>query len=544
MRVNTWLVLVVLATALACGPAPSPTSETGGDAGAPKHGGTLSVHGVTDPFNWDPIEMKATPHDELMALYHESLLGFKKGPEYEYTQWELTPELAERWEVSGEAKTFTFHLRKGAKFQNLPPVNGREVTSEDVRFSVDYRLRNGEFKDKKLPVAQISYIFEGLDRVETPDRLTVVLHFKDPYIPFINYAASDWNPIIPREVYDKDGHFRDTPVGAGPYVVDLGGSQKGTRWAFKKNPDYWDPARPYLDGIRWLVLREESTLYAAFQTKQVDLLADGRDFNDAQELMKANPQALHNKHYQPNSSDVLLSQHTNRVSPTRDIRIRRALSLSVDRDEMNRALYGGQGEWGVPIALMGLFKPEEVRGMVRSDLEEAKRLVQEAGYPNGVTLELPISSDIEKSSLAVVQLLQAMWKKAGLNAEIKSYERVDAQQNLRTGPWDVNPRLGQGAALHDDPDSLAFGRFHSKSPQNYGKVTDPEVDRLLEAQRREADPEKRRELLRAVSKRLVDQMWAIQLLHRPKFSFWHPYVKNYRPNFGSKADYTMVWLEK
>ena len=134
--------------------------------------------------------------------------------------------------------------------------------------------------------------------------------------------------------------------------------------------------------------------------------------------------------------------------------------------------------------------------MLRFDLEEARRLVREAGHPNGVTLDLPISNNMERSSLATVELLQAMWKRAGLNAEIKAFERVDAQQKLRRGDWDVNPRLGQGAALHDDPDSLAFGRFHGKSPNNYGRVNDPEVDRLLEAQRREADPEKRREILR------------------------------------------------
>ena len=544
MKWETGLLVLGLAAALACGPAGQPGGGPSEATGQPRYGGTLNVHGVADPFNWDPVEQKGTPHDELMALYHDSLLGFKKGPEYDYMQWELTPELADRWDVASDSKTFTFHLRQGAKFQNLPPVNGREVTSADVKFSVDYRLRDGEFKEKKLPVAQISYIFEGLERVETPDRYTVVFHFKDPYIPFLNYAASDWNPILPREIYDQDGHFRDKAVGAGPFLLDLVASQKGTRWIFKKNPDYWDAGRPYVEGIRWLVLPEESTLYSAFQTKQVDLLADGRDFNDAQELMKANPQAVHSKQYQPNSSDVLLSQLPARNSPVRDIRIRRALSLTIDRDEMNRVQFGGEGEWGVPVALMGLFTPVELRQMIRFDLEEARRLVREAGYPEGIALDLPVSNDMERSSLATVELLQAMWKKAGLNAAIKAYDRVESQQKLRQGDWDVNPRLGQGAALHDDPDSLAFGRFHSKSPNNYGRVNDPEVDRLLEAQRREAAPEKRREILRSVSRRLVDQMWAIQLLHRPKYSFWHPYVKNYRPNFGSKADYTMAWLEK
>lgn len=98
--------------------------------------------------------------------------------------------------------------------------------------------------------------------------------------------------------------------------------------------------------------------------------------------------------------------------------------------------------------------------------------------------------------------------------------------------------------LHDDADSLQFGRYHSTSPNNNGHVRDPELDRMLEASRREPNVEKRRELMRNITKHIVDKAWTVELLYRPKWVFWHPVLKSYRPSFGTQADYAYSWLDK
>ncbi len=545
MEGRMWCVLSgVTLVVLACGPSSAvlPTSSSG--AHQPKPGGTLNVHVSPDPFNWDITFSRSTPNGDAVALAYDSLLGFKKGPEYEFNQLELQPELAERWEVSADAKTFTFHLRRGAKFQNLSPVNGREVTSADAKFSAEYRLRTGEFKDKKLPKAEMDYILQGHDRVDTPDRYTAVFHFKEPFVPFINYAASDGNPILAREIYDQEGHFQERLVGAGPYILDVGASQKGTRWIWKKNLDYWDPGKPYLDGIRWLVINEESTANAAFQTKQLDMLIERLDYHPAQEVLKAAPQATYYKFLQPNSSHIPFSQVEARNSPLRDIRLRKAVSFAIDRDEMNKAFFGGEGEWGLPGTMHGLFTPAEVRQLYRYDVEEARRLVREAGYRNGVTVELIIHTEETRTNISTMELLQAQLKKADINLELKFYDKTDQRAKRRQGAFDLDHIPAGFSSLHDDLDSLQFGRFHSGSQQNYNKVNDPELDRLLVATRRELNPEKRRELQRAVVQQVVEKAWGVDLLHAPKWRFWHPYVKNFKPNFGSQADYSMVWLER
>ena len=536
--------LSLLALALvACGPASAPSASPGSGSTDPKAGGQLNVRVHPDPFNWDITFSKSTPNDDATTLTYSSLLGFELGPDLAYTDLIIQPELAEKWEVSPDAKTFTFHLRQGAKFHNLPPLNGREVTSADVKFSAEYRLRSGEFKDKKLPKAEVDYIYEGLQSVDTPDKYTAVLKFKDPFVPFLSYAASDWNPIYGREIYDQDGNFQDKLIGAGPYMLDVAGSQKGSRWVFKKNPTYWDAPKPYLDSIRWLVLNEDSTAYAAFQTKQLDILHQGIDFDDAKDVQKQSPQAVSFKYMQPRANQLYLSQEPARKSPVMDQRVRQAISLATDRDEIGKVFMGGEGEWALPGSMYGFFTQEEVKKIYKYDPEEAKRLVIQAGYPNGATLEWFWPNDEDSTSVSMGQLLQAQWKKAGINVELKFLDKTDQRAKRRQADFDVDIGLGLGG-LHDDPDSLQYGRYHSKSTNNNGHVRDPELDKRLEATRQEVDPAKRRELFRETSKYIAEKAWTVELLYRPQWAFWHPYVKNYKPNFGSKGDYWMLWLDK
>ena len=105
-------------------------------------------------------------------------MGVKLGPSVDFNDVQLVPLLAEKWEISPDAKTYTFQLRKGVKFQNLPPVNGREFTSDDVKFSYEYSSRTGQFKESKLPPGKFVQYFEGLEKIETPDANTAVLHLK------------------------------------------------------------------------------------------------------------------------------------------------------------------------------------------------------------------------------------------------------------------------------------------------------------------------------------------------------------------------------
>jgi len=166
VRAAAFLFLLVIA----CGPANAPGGGSTAPGDSPKYGGTLNHRETTDPVNWDVSYNTNPPNEDGVALSHNSLIGFKMGPDVDYTELVLQPEIAERWEVSPDAKVYTFQLRKGVKFQNVPPVNGRELTSADVKWTFEYRTRKGEVADKKLPPGLVDYMYEGMELIETPDR--------------------------------------------------------------------------------------------------------------------------------------------------------------------------------------------------------------------------------------------------------------------------------------------------------------------------------------------------------------------------------------
>ena len=543
MKSSVILLAAIAALTVSCGLAGGPQPGPGADRdGQPRYGGQLNWATQVDPDDWD-ITTRGGSGDNWhgISLGHNSLLGFKMGPDVEALDTTLVPELAERWELSPDGRMFTFHLRRGAKFANVPPVNGREFNSGDVKFTVEYYSRTGEFKDKKLPAATRGFIFEGLEGVETPDASTAVIRFKDPYVPFANYAASRWFPILAKEVYQQDGHFKDRMAGTGPFILDVSATQKGTRWVWKKNPNYWEEGRPYLDEVRWLILPAEAAHHAAFQTKQLDLVQLVA-YPASHHLKAAAPQA-NVKQYQGTYSYLAVSQA--RGGALTDLRVRRALSLAIDRDAFIKIFAGGESSWALPASLYGWFTDEEVRKLVRQDIDEAKKLLAEAGYGAGLELELPVVDDGDETKRTEYELFQAQLKRAGVNTTLKWMPQSEQRVKRRTGDYDLDA-FGGGTygVFNADVDSYIYAVLHGASSGNNSKVKDPELDRLLEGTRRETDPAKRREIYRQVSLRTLDRMWQIPIFYPPRWDFWQPYLKNFAPHFTNHPNYRFSWLDK
>jgi len=518
-----------------------PGPQSGQDA-QPVYGGVFNAVAYRgDTTDWDP-NFEGRASFGTLAAYNR-LLSVEVGPNVEYTAMTLKPELAERWEVSPDGKTLTFSLRKGVKFANLPPVNGREFTAADVKWTAEYYTRSAEFKDKKLAPSRNAFMYEGLDRAEALDPYTARLSFKEPYAPFLSYAASSWNPMVAREIFDEDGSHKDRMVGTGPYQLDPQASQRGTRWVFKKNPTYWEAGKPYLDEIRNLVIIDDGTAQAAFQTKQLDVHRELKS-QGFKEGARAVPSAVAFKYFQPHALNLRLSQAQGQ--PTTDSRVRRAVNHALDRDEISKVYADGEGVWALPGAMAGLFTEAEAKQLTpKYDLQEARRLLAEAGYASGLTLELPIDDGRSQDEKTVYQLYQAQLKRAGINVDIKVMDRTQQTQKRRAGDFGLDPTTGL-SPLEADNDSILFGEFHSKfhGTSNNAKISDPELDRLLEAQRREMQPEKRRELLRNTVKRLVDQTWYVGLIYPPQWDLIHPHVKNYHMHFSNRYSYLWTWQQK
>lgn len=543
---HTWtagLSLASIAFTLAACAAPGapPGASPGAAAGAPKPGGYIQLRVSNDPFDWDMSYVgKSIPNGDGQALIYNSLLGFKAGPDVKYEELVIVPELAERWTVSADGKVYNFKLRTGVKWANLEPVQGRDLTSADVKWSFEYWSREGQFKHLKLPTGQYEWMFEGLESIETPSPSEVTLRFKEPFAPFLNYAASDFNPIVPREIYERDGHLKNQAAGTGPFQLDTAASQKGTRWVFRKNPTYWEPGKPYLDEVRWLVIPDDSTALAAFRTKQLDHIGGSSRVapNQAEEVRKALPEAVEYEYVSPAPMHLYMNA---RKKPLDDVRVRRAIAYAIDPDEFIRVLFGGKGAWALAGTFPDAFTQAEIKQIMKRDPAESRRLLAEAGYANGVDIEFIFPGKAYgEAYITSMELLQAQLKRVGINLQLKSLDKADESARKKSGDYAMTHT---NKSLESDVDSYLFNVFHPDSKANYGGTNDPQLTDLLLAQRREPEPKKRMELVRAAARRIYDQAHALALYMGPQFEFWHPYVKNYAPNFGAGGwPLTNVWI--
>lgn len=496
-------------------------------AGTPKNGGRFSVQVVDDPFDWDPTDRgKSLPQQWGIGLAYESLVGFKNGPGVPFDAAQIQPELAERWEVSPDSTVFTFHLRPGVKFANIPPVNGREMTSADVKWSFEYFSRTGEFKDKNLPKGQYDWMFEELKNIEAPDPQTVRVNFNKPFAPFLYYAGSPFIPVMPHEIYDHDGHFHDRIIGTGPFQLDVAASQKGTRWVFKKNPTYWQPGKPHFDEVVWLVVRDDAAAMAAFQAKQLDWVGENMTTNDSEVVRRANPQAEMFEYVRV--APIHLYMNT-RKQPLDDVRVRKAISFGIDRDEFVKVFTGGKGGWALAGAFPDTFSQEEIRQILRYDPAESRRLLADAGFPNGVEIEYMYTpKSLGEQHVQEMELLQAQLKKVGINLNAKPFEYADLSNRRRAGDYFMSHTA---KAIEGDVDSYLW-TWHPTSRSNYAGVNDPALNALLEGQRRESDAAKRREIARQAVRTInVDQVYGLTLYAGVDYQFVQPWVKNFAPNF-------------
>jgi peptide/nickel transport system substrate-binding protein len=539
------LLLTIALATLACGPATQQVRESG-PADQPKRGG--SIHLSTDRpdfFDLDPTYGgQSSPNYFATMLAYDRLLDFKAGPDVTYGDFQLVPSLAEKWQVSPDGRAFTFNIRKGAKYANVPPLNAREFTSADVKWTIDYHQRTGELAGKNLPKGSYTFTTEGIDRIDTPDSHTITVRFKEPFVPFLNYVPTYNLVMLPREIYQEDGHLKNRMVGTGPFQMDEAAGQKGTRSVFKRHPEYWDKERPYLEEVRYLVLPEERTRVAAFQTKQLDYLDTNTlpVYND----LTAIPNVITSRDEDPAPYTLYVNAQR---SPVNDIRVRKAISYAIDRDEFLKVMTGGDGVWRLAGSRTQDWTPEEVRQLVKYDPTETKRLLAEAGYANGLNLKI-LNRDADAGGPSTQeQLLQSQLKKAGINADIESVTKAEGAPRLYGGLFDVIILWEKRFA---DVDSFLYDQTHSsgvkplgQNAPNWTRVNDPKLDQLIEAQRAALDPAQRTKVLKDAARHITEQAYHLALYPRFRYRAWQPYLKGYYPqDMQDDRGVKDMWLDK
>ena len=455
--------------------------------GPPVRGGITTVAGRNPAEHLDPTKIVAR-YGDVNQVYN-GLVEFRGCFINDFT---VKPRLAESWSFSPDGTTLTMKLRDDARWHNKPPVNGRKFTSADVAFSIEHQKREGVLLGAFW--RDVNY--------EVPDGKTVVLKIDEADADFMARLADYRNLMFPKEVYDADGDFKSRAIGTGPFMVQ--DFRPATITVLERNPDYWDMGvdnkpLPYLDGHKTIIVPDRAAEIAAFlagQTVYINVLFP----SDAEAVLKrwAKTTWLRTPF---EAMDTFYINHRHKNAFTEDVRLRRAVSFAIDREELivsrGGALYAS---FLPPYLATWAWPQEKIREYGRVDRDESKRLIAEAGFkPNELKITLITVERYSQEAAVVQQHLKAV----GIDVTIELSDGVNFSPVLNKHEFEF--AWGAYAGPHQ-PNFWVGDFLDSNSPQNFLGIKDPKLDEFVAAHSKELNLEKRLEVLDALEEYLWETM--------------------------------------
>lgn len=525
--------LLVVFLALVFGSSVIPAAEKE----KPRSGGELVFAVGETPPSYDGHRETTFAMLHPVAPHYSTLLRFDP---QNYPK--IVGDVAESWSVFKDGLTYTFKIRKGIKFHD-----GSLLTAKDVKATYEKIIfpPQGVASARKASYAVV-------DKIETPDVYTVIFHLKQPSASFLASLASPWNFIYKAEILAKDPRWYEKNVmGSGPFTfVEY---VPGSHWVGKKNPNYYMKDRPYLDGYKAVFIRDTAPRVAAVRSGQA--LIEFRGFSPAarDDIVKAlgNKAVVQESPWTCNLTVTI----NNEKKPFNDPRVRRALTLAIDRQGASKALAG--------ISLMkhvgGLFRPGSEFATPPAELakltgfgknidaarKEARRLLKEAGVPDGFSFTLKNRNVKEPYEVTGVYVID-QWRQIGLNVTHMPQEGGPYFSDFRQGNFETG--IDFACDFMDEPD-LQLQKFLSsdKSPINYARYKDSVLDDLYQKQGRATNKGERLKLLRQFEKRVLDEQayqfhvlwWQRIIPHWAKVKGW-----KITPNHYVNQDLRDVWLSE
>jgi peptide/nickel transport system substrate-binding protein len=519
---------------------PSPYPEwlqLGG--GTPKRGGVLSRASAWDPPVLDPRLTNSVGLFQIAALVCNRLVRYPFADESSSpTDLTIKGDLAESWEQSPDFKTYTFKLRQGVKWHNVSPLNGRELVAEDIKYCYEAYAKEGVQ----------AFTFQEIEGMETPDKYTLRIHLKSPNTMLLENLAEVVTVIFPREVLEEDGDLKRRMIGTGPFILKE--NTRKVKAVLARNPDYFDKGRPYIDEYHILSTPDAATRLAAFRTGQSDILALN-SLADVETARRTVPNAVIQEY--KNVQTVFGLALAQDKPPFNDLRIRRAISMAIDRQKQVNTIYEGHGlmGWGIPYFYFQDEMPsaEQLGPWWRYRPEEAKKLLAQAGFPNGFETTLFYYEYFPQMTSQVQLVQQDLKKNLNIEVKINKLDYTTFFGRYAEGKWDgMAWGFKTGYAVSRDEQTYQY--MHSKSPKNYFRFADPVIDELVTTLRQTPDGAEQRALTKKVFEREHDQVLRMWMPYDNGFLLWQPHLRNIASLAMRRIDgygastLARLWLDK
>jgi peptide/nickel transport system substrate-binding protein len=485
--------------------------------GTPKRGGRLTIGADADPIGLDPSTLAAFSSFDFTALMYTGLLRWN-------ADMKVEPDLATGYESPNDT-TYVFKLRSGVKFHN-----GQPFSAEDVKYTFD-RILN------PATASPSATIFGSIQSVTVVDPQTVRFELKTPNAAFLSYLAT--NPtgvIVPRGVAD----LNTKPVGTGPFVFES--YQPNQLFALKANPDYYEKGQPFLESVAFRFFKDQASLTSALRSKAIDMTWF-KDPKVSAQIVRTSPDLVSAPGKTTRTFPVWMNM---KAAPLNDVRVRRALSLATNRQACLQTVLGGSGKVAamIPESHVGGYDGVGELPYYRTDAAAAKKLLAEAGHPNGIDLGDYIVVAANPLDVSCAQILQQQWAEAGIKVNLKPMETAPLLSMWVKGEYAT--LLSVALSWSPDPDAIVS---RLTSGNQYGKsmgMADPQLDAMVAEARTLLDPARRAAAYQQIQRRIADQAYVLDIYQYPlRWEAWWSYVKGYAPLAANIRTFVRTaWLDK
>ena len=536
----------------------TPSKPTGGTSGGAatsnvfavpegKYGGTMTESFAYEPTGWDPHSSPGAGQGPIVEAFSIKLIrhDYRRTPPFKNgAETLLIGEMAEKWE-SPDPLTYTFHLRQGLNWPDQDPMKGRPMTAHDVVYT---------FKHAKSPDAVVqTYPFDPIKTVTAIDDKTVQFKLSTPNWLFPNNMNTYSSQILPNGIYEWTGPgvwSSDKARGGGPWILDQ--YQPGSFVSWKPNPAFKKVfGIPYADRyIEKILVGSSALTLQAFVSKQIDKV--GATGGNLEAIKKGRPDAkLKLDTFAASNTNALFLNQTEK--PFDDVRVRRAISMSVDRDGWGKTLQlpykleSGPITWGYEDWKLDLPKmPADVQAWAKYNPDEAAKLVQAAGVSSSANYQIHMYP-YNEAYTPEAQLLIGSLKKIGISSTLKVYDYNNWIANVY---YTTDPKAYSGMLY--GPDNLdriqqqLFDRFSKTSNRNHAFINDPQMEQWLTDFTSSKGPDDAKVVANKIQQRSVDQAYATYRPQPTSPLAWDPSLQNYEGetpfSYQTSVRAAFLWL--